>query len=287
MRELKKRLIISGQLIAFIVFLLVSDHYFLKGITGFYFILALFSSFAFYEFTQLYRNINIKLPYQFPIITGLCGIIIIYLLWTFPRTIILWKYGTLLELLMWDMPLLISLVVFIILATIYYLKRANSFSDLFILFFGFVYIYLPVWSIARIRGAGIIWVVYFIALVKLSDTIAYFAGSFFGRHKLAERISPNKTVEGFIWALIGSSLVSALLFYLIIPVKIPFWLIIIINFIIVFIAQAGDLFESYLKRRCDVKDSGNLLGPLGGVLDLLDSLLLSAPVAAFLFLKII
>ncbi|MFH1231725.1 MAG: phosphatidate cytidylyltransferase [Planctomycetota bacterium] len=289
--NLKKRLIISGNLITAFLFLLVFDHYLTEAQTGFYFILAVFSSLCFYEFTKLYGNINIKLPWQFPVVTGLCGIIIIWMLWTFPRTILRLNVGAYLQLIMWDMPMLASFVIFIIVAIVYYLKkRITDFSNIIILSAGFVYVYLPIWSIARMRAQGVMLVIYFVALVKITDSIAYFWGTRFGKHKLAEHISPNKTVEGFIAGLIGASFIGMGIFYLILPATItrltPFWLIFIINFVIVFVAQIGDLLESYIKRTCKVKDSGQLLGPLGGILDLADSLLLAAPPAAYLLLKL-
>ncbi|MDI6788938.1 MAG: phosphatidate cytidylyltransferase [Planctomycetota bacterium] len=293
--NLKKRIIISGQLIAFIAFLLVADNYLSishTGQSGFYFLLALFSSLCFYEFVKMYENINIKLPLHFPLVSGLCGIIILWILWTFPRFLPHSQYRDYLILMMWNMPLLFSFIIFVIISLFYYLRNIHNFSHIFILVTGFVYIYLPFWAIARMRGsgAGIMLVIYFISVVKITDTIAYFVGSRFGRHKLAESISPNKTVEGFIAALVGASIIGMVIFYFLLPVRFtqltPFWLIFIINFIIVLIAQIGDLLESYLKRTCQVKDSGRTLGSLGGMLDLTDSLLLSAPVAGFLLLGI-
>jgi len=290
---LRKRLIISFNLISAIAFLLVFDHFIGRNQTGFYFILAVASSLAFYEFTKLYGNINIKLPWHFPVMTGLCGVIILWMLWTFPRFIGFSKYAAYLQLIMWDTPMLLTFTVFIIIAVLYYLNRINDFHQIIILFVGFVYVYVPIWSVARLRAQGIILVLYFIAIVKVADSVAYFWGTRFGRHKLAEKISPNKTVEGFIAGWLGASIIGMVIFYLLPPRSLnmvnsitPFWLIFIINLMIIFVAQLGDLFESYIKRTCKVKDSGTILGPLGGILDLTDSLLLAAPVAAFLLLKL-
>ncbi|HLD36528.1 MAG TPA: CDP-archaeol synthase [Planctomycetota bacterium] len=292
---LKKRLTISGNLIAFIAFLMVFDWFF-GGVTGFYIILAVFSSFCFYEFAKLYGNININLPWHFPVMTGLCGLIILWMFLTFPKFIGLSKYADDLRFMMWDTPMLLTFTVFIIIAILYYLKRINDFHQILILCVGFAYVYIPIWSIARLRGwmpNGIILVLYFITMVKIGDSVAYFWGTRFGRHKLAEKISPNKTVEGFIAGLLGASIVGMVIFYLLLPWAMnmsnsgtSFWLIFIINLMIVFVAQLGDLFESYIKRTCQVKDSGNILGPMGGILDLSDSLLLAAPVAAFLLLQL-
>lgn len=290
---LRKRLIISGNLISLLAFLLVFDHFIGRNQTGFYFILAAASSLAFYEFTKLYGNINIKLPWQFPVMTGLCGVIILWMLWTFPRLIGFSKYAVYLQLVMWDTPMLLTFTVFSVIAILYYLNRINDFHHIIILCIGFVYVYVPIWSLARLRAQGIVLVLYFIAIVKIADSLAYFWGVRFGRHKLAEKISPNKTVEGFIAGWLGSAIIGAVIFYVLPPRSLnmvnavtPFWLIFIINLTIVFVAQLGDLFESYIKRFCQVKDSGTMLGPMGGILDLTDSILFAAPVAAFLLLKL-
>lgn len=291
---LKKRLIISVNLISLISFLLVFDWFF-GGVTGFYFILAVASSLAFYEFTKLYGNINVKLPWQFPVMTGLCGVIILWMLWTVPYVAGFdVRHGDYIALVMWNTPMLLTFTVFTIIAILYYLRRIEDFHQIIILCIGFAYVYVPIWSIARLREKGIILVLYFIAIVKIGDSIAYFWGTRFGRHKLAEKISPNKTVEGFIAGWLGAAIIGMVVFYLLPPWTVgmaniltpSFWLIFIVNLMIVFVAQMGDLFESYIKRVCGVKDSGNLLGPMGGILDLTDSLLLAAPVAALLFLKL-
>lgn len=288
---LKKRLLVSAVLIMTLAGLLGFD-YFTGQQAGFYLILAVISSMCFYEFAKLYGNINMNLPWDFPIAIGLSGLVIIWVLVTFPR-IELSKSAADIKLITWDTPMLLSFTVFMIIAVLYYLRRIKDFYQIIILFFGFAYVYIPVWSLAQLRTKGIVLVVYLVAMVKIADSIAYFWGTRFGRHKLAEKISPNKTVEGFIAGLLGAAVLGMAAFCLL-PARmfglgdslIPFWLILMINLILVFVAQLGDLFESYIKRICNVKDSGHLLGPLGGILDLTDSLLLAAPVAAFLFLKL-
>lgn len=111
-----------------------------------------------------------------------------------------------------------------------------------------------------------------------SDSFAYFAGKRYGRHKMAPHISPNKTVEGLIGGTLGSVILTT-----------AFCIAggfdgIHSGLLAIFIAIAapvGDLFESYLKRVCDVKDSGHLIPGHGGVLDRFDSLLFVAPAMFF------
>ncbi len=104
---------------------------------------------------------------------------------------------------------------------------------------------------------------------------AYFSGRAFGKRKIVPSISPNKTLEGFIGGFIGCILTGAVFSYI---VGIPWWMGIHVGMISGILAPLGDLFESKIKRLCNVKDSGTLLPGHGGVLDRFDSLLFAAPI---------
>lgn len=106
------------------------------------------------------------------------------------------------------------------------------------------------------------------------DTAAIFAGKAFGKHKLAPSISPNKTWEGSIANLLAAVGAAAALGYFL---RYPMDKMLLLGVSCGVIGQLGDLFESYLKRQAEVKDSGNLLPGHGGVFDRLDSLLMTAP----------
>lgn len=116
-----------------------------------------------------------------------------------------------------------------------------------------------------------------------SDTLAYFIGKAFGRHKLAPQISPAKTWEGAVAGLCGAIIIS-LLFTLETPFQLPlsWWQAILLGLAISVFGQAGDLAESKLKRSFGVKDSGSLMPGHGGILDRIDSVLL-AGVAVYLY----
>ena len=121
------------------------------------------------------------------------------------------------------------------------------------------------------------WLVLFLILVtKLGDVGAYAVGNAIGRHTLISRISPRKTTEGFIGAAVFSA-VAALLARSMLgrPIEPPMALL--LGGFLGVSGQLGDLAESLLKRDCQVKDSGTLLPGLGGMLDVLDSLLFTAP----------
>ena len=122
-----------------------------------------------------------------------------------------------------------------------------------------------------------------IFFIWINDTGAYLVGSFFGKHKLYEKISPNKTWEGTLGGIalcIALSFVIAAIFPQLTQMH---WLV--ISLIVAIFGNIGDLVESMLKRMAGVKDSGNLMPGHGGVLDRFDSLFFTAPfVAAYLAL---
>jgi phosphatidate cytidylyltransferase len=114
-----------------------------------------------------------------------------------------------------------------------------------------------------------------IALVWINDTFAYLTGSRLGRHPMTPRLSPGKTWEGSI----GGALFTLLAGWVVYRVTGAFtpliWLMLVI--IVCLLGLAGDLFESGLKRKHQVKDTGSLLPGHGGILDRFDSLLLVSP----------
>lgn len=131
-----------------------------------------------------------------------------------------------------------------------------------------------------INDNGKYFVLYFILVTKFSDTGAYAIGSLIGRHKMIPRISPAKTWEGFGGAIAvatGGSLVFSHCFADKMPGMTPLHAV-ILGVILSSTAVVGDLIESLFKREAGVKDSGNFFPGIGGILDLLDSLLFNAPI---------
>jgi phosphatidate cytidylyltransferase len=136
------------------------------------------------------------------------------------------------------------------------------------------------------EGTGKVYVLYFILVTKFSDTGAYVVGSLIGRHKMIPRISPGKTWEGFAGAILVSTAASLLFVHL--------WggrmagmnwkHAVLLGMILSLCAVVGDLIESLFKREADLKDSGRLFPGIGGILDLLDSLLFNAPIM-YLYLR--
>ena len=150
---------------------------------------------------------------------------------------------------------------------------------------GVLYCGLPVFALMIIRrqhdgNEGIVFTLWALSLVWACDIGAYFTGRTLGGPKLAPVISPNKTWSGLIGGVTLASLVAALLHF---RFGLPLRLTLATPALAV-LAQGGDLYESWLKRRAGVKDSGNILPGHGGILDRLDGLVPVAPVAAFLVL---
>ncbi|MEN6449031.1 MAG: phosphatidate cytidylyltransferase [Thermoguttaceae bacterium] len=135
-------------------------------------------------------------------------------------------------------------------------------------------------------GALAVWII----VVKMGDTGAYTVGRLFGRHKMAPAISPGKTIEGAAGAFLFACLSSWLAFQFLVPFAVtsttttgPVYGWLVFGLLVGGVGMLGDLAESLLKRDVGVKDSSTWMPGFGGVLDILDSLLLSAPVAWFCF----
>jgi phosphatidate cytidylyltransferase len=115
----------------------------------------------------------------------------------------------------------------------------------------------------------------FVILVGCNDTFGYLVGILIGKHPLVPTISPKKTWEGLIGSIIFTTLGGALCFHYVLELQ--WWIGVAVGLVIVFTATSGDLIESAMKRDLSLKDMGSILPGHGGVLDRLDSVLLSAP----------
>jgi phosphatidate cytidylyltransferase len=129
------------------------------------------------------------------------------------------------------------------------------------------------------RWSGPFYVLYFILVTKFSDTGAYVFGSLFGKHKIIPRISPGKTWEGFAGGVFASTAASVIFAKLAGPKLAGMTLFhsVVLGILLSIAAVIGDLIESLFKREAGVKDSGTRFPGIGGILDLLDSLLFNAP----------
>ena len=156
--------------------------------------------------------------------------------------------------------------------------------DLAYCFYAVFYILFLMLAIAFVRdsqfyGEWMIWLIFVIAF--MSDSAAYFVGVNFGKHKLVPRLSPKKTIEGAVGGLMGGGL-SAMIFGFIMYFVGPFdvWYQVAAMFLVgvigSIVSQVGDLVGSAMKRQTGIKDFGKIIPGHGGILDRLDSILVTA-----------
>ena len=155
---------------------------------------------------------------------------------------------------------------------------------------GLLYIPLTMGTLVMLRllpedqKTGTVLMASVIATVKVGDMTAYFVGTLWGRHKLAPTVSPNKTIEGLAGEVLGGACAAiGLMSFAFGLLSVP--LAALLGALISVGGCAGDLVESKIKRICGVTDSGARIPGLGGLLDVLDSVLLGAP-AAYLVLSV-
>ncbi|MER2511015.1 MAG: phosphatidate cytidylyltransferase [Nitrosomonas ureae] len=160
-----------------------------------------------------------------------------------------------------------------------YLKQMYTIKNpLILMLIGWILLLPTCLALYQLRAISPLLLLGLMATIWISDTAAYFTGKSFGKHKLADQISPNKTWEGVAGALIAV-LIYALIW--------DFWFIegsLAISLIPLLLLMAilgiiGDLYESLMKRHAGVKDSGSILPGHGGILDRIDALISSLPFA--------
>lgn len=149
-----------------------------------------------------------------------------------------------------------------------------------VLALGILYTGLPVLALLLIRKQpdGLLFTIWAMALVWMSDIGAFFVGRALGGARLAPTISPNKTWAGFVGGVVTAAAFGVILH---VGWGLP-WRLTLATPLLAIVAQAGDLYESWLKRQAGVKDSGTILPGHGGLMDRLDGLIPVAPLAAVL-----
>lgn len=164
--------------------------------------------------------------------------------------------------------------------------RANL-SDVAVTIFGPLYTSLLFTSVIKLRAVDPSWVggaftFCVMASIWLNDTFAYFVGSRFGKHKLAPKISPKKSWEGFVGGMLASVAVWVALSYLFPMLHMQPAVAGVAGLVCGGFGVIGDLFESRIKRSVGVKDSGNIMPGHGGLLDRSDSMLFGLMAGAFI-----
>ena len=182
--------------------------------------------------------------------------------------------------------------IFIIFIAEIFRKESNPFENISCSIFGLIYIVVPLSLINFLLYPGLQFDIHktyflfgFFLLIWLHDIFAYLTGILFGKHKLLERISPKKTWEGSIGGAVFTMAGAYVLSFIFSEINVPEW--IGLSFIIIIFGTFGDLFESMIKRKLKMKDSGNIMPGHGGILDRLDSTLIAVPFVFVYFVLII
>ncbi|MEQ9262531.1 MAG: phosphatidate cytidylyltransferase [Owenweeksia sp.] len=247
-----------------------------SGAYGYLFLAGFLGASALIEWMQFRKERHISLPAA--LMTG-----ILFLS--------LYCYSVLFEITDQKESLLHFLIIFLFLILMIsqvFVKHAEVPQKLFHVIFGLVYIGLPLFllpKIPRALGNNEPWLLAAVfILIWTSDTFAYLIGRSFGKHKLLERISPNKTWEGFLGGVVFTLIAAYILSSYINILSLLEWLGLAV--LVIVFGTVGDLFESAIKRGFNMKDSGRFLPGHGGILDRIDSLLFAIPVTYF-YLRIL
>ncbi|WP_228282273.1 phosphatidate cytidylyltransferase [Brevibacterium atlanticum] len=162
-------------------------------------------------------------------------------------------------------------------------RRKNAVKDVSLSLFALTYVGLMACFVVYLltQTDGNYLVIVFLASVVASDTGGYVFGVLWGKHPIAPRISPKKSWEGYLGSVVFSAAVATVLAVTLFDA--PFWTGLVFGVVIPAFATLGDFSESMIKRDLELKDMGTLLPGHGGVMDRLDSILPTAPVALVLF----
>ena len=234
-----------------------------------------------FALNEFYRLIEQKTPH---LISKLFNIL-------FGISIFLSAYLFLEEITILALPIISVTYLLFLFASTIVIKRPDIFNTIIYSFFGQLYITFPLCLLLLISYEYKLpntlyyyaFVLAILIFIWVNDTFAFLTGITLGKHKLLERISPKKTIEGFVGGIFFTVLAGIGFSYLFVEYTIYFW----IGFALIasLFATLGDLFESLIKRTYKVKDSGNLIPGHGGILDRIDSLLIVVP-AIYVYLLI-
>jgi phosphatidate cytidylyltransferase len=262
-KDLLKRVVVSSIFIPILVGLLLFalDPYFQYVVVA---IIALLASVAVWEYEQLAKAKGARTHSNVLIFFTIALVLSFFLSVKDPLFIFF--------------PLIVFFVAFLLLFTLHFKEKEGAVMDLASSSFALLYVAVPMGMILGIlylpKVDGRFWLAYLLTVTKITDIGGYFAGSLYGRHKLAPLISPKKTIEGAVFGLV-CAVGSSLLFHFISPMQLGMLECVVLGLLLSIMGQFGDLAESLLKRDANKKDSNQLPG-LGGILDALDSLLLNA-----------
>lgn len=248
----------------------------------------LFSLIGFVAVLEYNRMSQVSRQYPFRVLLDACAVVWLFLMGCFSLNPLFGSFAII--------PLLVY--IFYVLIRSLFLDANQELKSIANSLFPLVYIGFPLYLAGKATlpfplemifsgdsfvGIGVLSV---FIIVWANDTFAYLVGCMFGKTPLISRLSPHKTIEGFAGGLIASLLLGGAMVW-IFPSYFgfaPFWVKLIYGLVVGIFADLGDLFESMLKRRMGVKDSGKLIPGHGGILDRIDSFLFAIGGAYIFFM---
>ena len=273
-RDLSRRLFYSMLILPIIVVVLIwANFFFIK--TFIVILIAVLGAIGIWEYTRL---VSIKDHKQYIILVIVLAICLIL-------SFFLSVMGQ-----MWTYSPLMMLALSVLCLFVYHFNKIKQAPLLIALgFFGLFYIAVPLGLLLKIlyisfpSQNGRFWIFYLLGVTKITDIAAYFGGRIWGEKKLAARLSPSKTQVGAVIGFIAAIALSLAFWgtsFLFSYFSLTFIQSLYLGALLGFLGQLGDLAESLLKRDGGYKNSNTIPG-LGGVLDMLDSLLFTIPVIYF------
>lgn len=180
---------------------------------------------------------------------------------------------------------IMAAIIFIFLSPMVFINDTKKFNlnDSLFLTGSVLFLGLSFNLIIITRNYDISYILYLLLVTTITDTFALFTGKLVGKHKLCPKISPNKTIEGFVGGVLMGTFVATAFYNTVISSSISLVLVIFLTMLLCLVGQLGDLVFSSIKRYYDVKDFSNLIPGHGGILDRFDSLIFVT--LAFIILK--
>lgn len=225
-----------------------------------------------WEYARLAHNKGMEPATKMMIVVAILEVLAFYTALTYPA----WS----------KFALLIIVFGFISFFVAHFKNAENALLHVAVEFFGVCYLAIPFSFMLAILYPkpevedGRWWLFYLLAVTKVTDIGGYFIGKLFGRHPLAPQLSPKKTIEGALGGFVCAIILSFVFAKMGMGGRLSYFNAAWLGMMIGVLAQLGDLAESVLKRDASVKDSNAFPG-IGGILDMVDSLLFTSPVVYF------